>query len=149
MNVNKQVGLHKLITGKDSVIVSDMIWNRIPGDAGQKKDTYAYLASSLGFATVHALNWSYTIPQSTMPRQCSRVQAHSKEVKESRQLSRLPFIFLILSNLRERNRRNVNSHVGWSYKSNFAIRAIWLHWPLTTECYNLYRLWTVFPMWKD
>ena len=28
----------------------------IPGHAGQNKDTYAYLADSLGFATVYALN---------------------------------------------------------------------------------------------
>ena len=41
MNVNKQVGLHKLITEKDNVIVSDVILDWILGHAGQNKDTHA------------------------------------------------------------------------------------------------------------
>ena len=41
MNVNKQAGLHKLITEKDNVIVSDMISEQINGHAGQNKDMYA------------------------------------------------------------------------------------------------------------
>ena len=85
MNVNKEDvrWSRSTQTEKDSVIASDTIWvatiwDRVPGHAGQRKyQGQGHVLSSLGFATIYALNWRYIRLQPGLPTNALVSKAHS------------------------------------------------------------------------